>query len=138
MVCHTGTAGIVLGSLILPFLLAGPLLGLLHHKEKRERRKLNESADQTSILVPEQKTVTVENRGPIGGTAGVAEIVTTGPTGTTVSTVPTAASGAAIVSTATTGVPGSVSVDPGRTVVVTAEHPPGRPEEAVVTNTTHK
>ena len=126
------------GALLSQALLALLLLSLLRHQERKERRRAEEGLKRT---VPPQaadpgkltKTVVIENRGPIGGTPGLAEIVTTGPNGTQVSSIPTAASGVAIVSTVPAGLPGTVSVEPGKKAIVTAEHPIGLPEQAVVT-----
>ena len=139
MPCGSAIGGIVAGSALGALLLAG--LGtslaiiLLHHVEKKERRAL-ERAETTHQNLVEQ-TVVVENKGAVAGTAGVAEVVTTGPSGTTVSTVPTAVGGAAVVSTAAAGIPGGVvSVEPGQKAIVTSEHPVGEPSKSVIVGTT--
>ncbi|GAM90928.1 hypothetical protein ANO11243_089750 [Dothideomycetidae sp. 11243] len=127
-------------------LITAKILGLtglmlvLHSKEKKERQKLAAAIAGTPRNSPAmvEKTVIIENKGPQGGTAGVAEVVTTGPAGTQVTTMPTIVGGAAIVSTTAAGIPGgSVTVEPGKLAVVKAEHPPGRPEEAKIVSTTH-
>jgi len=121
----------VIGGLILLALPTAIVLRHLERKQKRRRDGLNEF--NPSLM--ETKTVVVENRGPVNGIPGTAEVVTTGPTGTSVTAVPTSASGTAIVSTASAGVPGNVSVDLGKAVTVTAEHPTGRPDQANITKT---
>ena len=143
--CHRAPflAGVVLGPLLASGLLLGTLAAILHHIEKKERRRAEAGRRQsvssdTAGPSTVSKTVIVENRGSIGGTSGVAEVVTTGPHGTLVTTVPTAASGVAVVSTQAAGVPGTVSVEPGRKAIITAEHPVGQPEQAVVTSTTRQ
>jgi len=119
--------GAITGGLVL---LTIPFLLLLKHRERKENRRAQRYMSPT-----ETKTVVVENRGPLNGIPGTAEVVTTGPTGTSVVAVPTSASGSAVVSTASAGVPGNVTVDQGRSVTVTAEHPAGRPEQATVVKT---
>lgn len=135
--CPGEIAGITVASVLALPLLAALGLVPLHLLEKHERRKLarlNAKAEARSDARTEQKTVVVENKGPIAGQAGVAEVVTTGPAGTAVQTVPTDAFGSAVVSTGAAGIPGATTtVAQGQTKVVTAEHPAGKPEQAEVT-----
>ena len=140
---HAVIAGAAVGAgLLLNGIGFLTLFGVLRHVEKKEKAKLRQAqalaaASSTGSLAIEQKTVIIENRGPQGGTAGVAEVVTTGPAGTQVSTVPTTVGGAAIVSTTTAGIPGhQVTVEPGKTATIIAEHPVGKPEEVKVVSTT--
>ncbi|TKX25568.1 hypothetical protein C1H76_2218 [Elsinoe australis] len=139
--CPSKTAVIVapavIGGLLLKGLAIAGLFALLHRHERRERRALAELEPLSSHI--EEKTVIIENRGPLGGTAGVAEVVTTGPAGTQVTTSPTTTGGAVVVSTTSAGIPGgTVTVDPGKTTIVKAEHPVGKPEEAKIVSTTHQ
>lgn len=137
MVCprDLATAGGALGAFaLLNAIGLIAFLGLLRHVEKKERRALKTQADEHRKL--EEKTVVVENKGPVAGQAGVAQVVTSGPQGSTTATVPASADGTAVVSTSSAGVPGTVAVDQGQTVAVTAQHPPGEPEKAVVVKKT--
>ena len=132
--CGAGrTAGIIIGSALLPLALLLPLLYALRHQEKK---LLREEAATNPPLV-EHKTVVVEHSGSIEGRPGVAEIVTTGPAGTAVTAVPTIG-GTATVSTTAAGIPGGVAVSaPGQTATVKGEHPVGKPEEVKVTEVVH-
>jgi len=130
----------IIGVLLVKGVVVSLLVAALRHTEKKERLRaeagLKRSGPaETAGPGPGKltKKVVVENRGSIEGTPGLAEIVTTGPSGTQVSTIPTAASGVAIVSTLSAGIPGTVSVEPGKKAIVTAEHPVGLPEQTVVT-----
>ncbi|KAF2226590.1 hypothetical protein BDZ85DRAFT_278532 [Elsinoe ampelina] len=139
---HTSLAVIVvpavLGGLALKLAIIGGLVGWLRHHEHKERRTLA-NLEQSAKTHIEEKTVIIENRGPQGGAVGVAEVITTGPAGTAVTTSPTVAGGAVIVSTTTAGIPGGVvKVEPGKTAIVKAEHPVGKPEEAKIVSTTHQ
>jgi len=139
--CHSKGAvvGAALGGgLLLNILGLLGALGFLHHTEKKERRALAAAvSSSTDSLELEEKTIVIDNRGPQGGPAGVAEIVTSGPSGTQTTTVPTMSGGAAIVSTTAAGIPGgTVKVEPGQTMIVKAEHPVGRPEDAKIVSTT--
>lgn len=105
----------------------GGLLGFLHRKEKKEKALLEaEVADYNSKF--ETKSIVVEHRGN--------EIVSTGPslTGQGQVTYPVQANetGATKVPLAPFGLRETLAVDIGKTVVVTAEHPVGKPEEASV------
>ncbi|KAF4552329.1 Hypothetical protein D9617_10g073100 [Elsinoe fawcettii] len=128
----------VLGGVAVKLAIVGGLIGWLRHHEHKERRALA-NLEQSFKGHVEEKTVIIENRGPQGGAAGVAEVVTTGPSGTAVTSTPTVAGGAVVVSTTTAGIPGGiVTVEPGKTATVKAEHPVGKPEEAKIVSTTHQ
>ncbi|PNS18560.1 hypothetical protein CAC42_5099 [Sphaceloma murrayae] len=136
---HTAVivAPAIVGALLLKGLALTALFVVLHHHEKKERTALKRL--EASKAHVEEQTVIIENRGPQGGTAGFAEVVTTGPAGTQVTTTPTTAGGAVVVSTAPAGVSGGiVTVEPGKTAIVKAEHPVGKPEEAKIVSTTHQ
>ncbi|GAB7346514.1 hypothetical protein MBLNU457_5200t3 [Dothideomycetes sp. NU457] len=137
VICSKKTlAGIIAGSVSAGLLLLSlPVLLAIKHRERRERRRAEKYNSGGLSSGTETKTVTVENRGPLNGIPGTAEVVTTGPTGTSVTAVSTSATGSAVVSTSSAGVPGSVTVDQGRSVTVTAEHPVGKPEQATVVQT---
>lgn len=136
MVCKTHLAAILVPAITGGLLLLSlPILALLKHRERKENRRAAKYMSEGTNSAMETKTVTVENRGPVNGIPGTAEVVTTSATGTSVTAVPASATGSAIVSTATAGVPGSVTVEQGKSVAVTAEHPVGKPEQATVVKT---
>lgn len=140
MICSKKTIAAIIGGAVTGglLLLTLPILGHLKHRERKEKRRAAKYMPVDTSSATETRTVTVENRGPLDGIPGTAQVVTTGPTGTSVTAVPTSANGAAVISTSSAGVPGNVTVDQGRSVTVTAEHPAGKPEQATVVKTVQK
>lgn len=130
--CVEIICGSIFGSLALFTLL--PLAALLGHKARKQARRAKHEREERK----EERTVVVQNNGPVAGQPGVAEVVTSGPTGTYTTTAATRPSGTAVVSTEAAGIPGhSAAVAPGQTAVVKSEQIVGHPETAHVTEVTH-